>query len=278
MSKKLKKIILVSIILIILVILEFIRSNTYIDIENINYTSSDIPVAFDGVRIVHISDYHNHGGSYDERLISKIKEAQPDYIFMTGDMADKLFTNTDIANEFMEKVAEIAPSYLVWGNHDKSLTNSEFEKMNNFVKEKGITVLDNQSVIIERNDEKILITGVYNYTEDIDGKELLQGDDIFSIWLNHFPENFENIADGSAKTGTQMDLLFTGHAHGGLIWLPFIKGLYAPGQGFFPDYTSGIYEYNGSSMIVSRGVGNSTFTRRFFDSFHLVVCELDREY
>ena len=102
------------------------------------------------------------------------------------------------------------------------------------------------------------------------------GEDV-TIWLHHFPEDFEKIADGTKSAGYQTDLMFSGHAHGGLIGLPFTGGLFAPGQGFFPEYTSGIYTYNGSSMIVSRGLGNSSVTLRLFDPFHLVVCELERK-
>ena len=86
----------------------------------------------------------------------------------------------------------------------------------------------------------------------------------------------KEIVNMTEQAGCQADLIFTGHAHGGLFRFPFVKGLYAPGQGFFPEYTSGKYELDGSEMIVSRGVGNSGYTRRFGDNFHLISVTLGR--
>ena len=276
-TQKKKTIIMRLTIFTLLLASAVIWSNSYIETENIIYSGSDIPEAFDGVKIVHLSDYHNHGGNYEDRLVSKIKSAEPDYIFLTGDQVDSYLTDTDNINSFFRKVSETAPCYLVWGNHEKSLDTNEFIKIKNSAENCGITVLDGESADIERNGQKITVTGTYSCPEDFSVYSEKNDSDNFNIWLHHFPEDFEKTADGTKSAGCQMDLMFSGHAHGGLIRLPFTDGLFAPGQGFFPEYSSGIYTYNGSSMIVSRGLGNSSITLRLFDPFHLVVCELKKD-
>ena len=269
-NKKLLKKFLILVILLLTPALVY--SNYYIDVENITFRNSDVPEAFDGVRIVHLSDYHNHGGKYDDKLVEKITQADPDYIFLTGDIADRFITNIDKAENFLKRVSGIASCYMVWGNHEKELKTEDFEKLKSYAENCGITVLDGDKIRLKKENEYISVTGNYDYTDGFTDHE----NDDFNIWLHHFPHDFKIIANTTKKYGNQMDLMFSGHAHGGLIRLPFIKGIYAPDQGFFPKYTSGIYEYNGSSMIVSRGVGNVATTLRLFDTFHVVVCTLER--
>lgn len=275
-TDKKKKILLIFLIIFVLLITaEFIHSNTYIQTEKFIFSSADIPENFDGVTIAHISDYHNHGGKYDERLTDEIRKNNPDYIFLTGDMADQICTDIDKTCNFFEMVSEIAPCYLVWGNHDYKISDSEFDKMHECAVNNGITVLENDFTYIEQGTDKILVVG----TVSIDTEDMMKeypSDEECVLWLHHYPEDFKDISMTSENAGSKADLIFCGHAHGGLIRFPFVNGIYAPGQGFFPEYTSGRYEYNGSEMLVSRGVGNSGYTRRFADPFHLVVCTLER--
>ncbi len=272
---KSKKILIIAlIVMVILCIFEMIHSNTYIEVENIIVNSQEIPQNFDDVKIAHISDYHNKS-NYD-KLIELISENEVNYIFITGDITDGIRPNTKKSIEFLEKVSKVAPCYMVWGNHDFKIGDNSFNEVKKYAEENGITILENEFTYLERDNEKILLTG----TDGIDYEEMLKNypeDEIFSMWLHHYPEDFKTITDDSLRAENQVDLLFTGHAHGGLIRLPFIDGLYAPGQSFFPEYTSGRYELNGSQMIVSRGVGNSGYTKRFADPFHLIICTLQSE-
>jgi len=257
-------------ILAVILIISLIFSNTYIDVENITFKSRDIPESFDGAKIVLLSDYHNQGENFCERLTDIVKEADPDYIFITGDIIDRIRTDVDKADNFLKKVSDIAPCYLVWGNHDKSVSQGDLERLKTSAVSYGITILEGTTVRIQRGDEYISLTGNYYYYD----YPPCEAD--FNIWLNHFPENFEPIAEQTKKDGNQMDLMFSGHAHGGLIRLPFVGGVIGH-NGLFPDYTSGLYEYDGSHMIVSRGLGNSGNVPRLYSTFHVVVCELERE-
>ena len=257
-------------ILAVILIISLIFSNTYIDVEKITFKSRDIPESFDGTKIVLLSDYHNQGENFCERLTDIVKEADPDYIFITGDIIDRIRTDVDKADNFLKKVSDIAPCYLVWGNHDKSVSQGDLERLKTSAESYGITILEGTTVRIQRGDEYISLTGNYYYYD----YPPCEAD--FNIWLNHFPENFEPIAEQTKKDGNQMDLMFSGHAHGGLIRLPFVGGVIGH-NGLFPDYTSGLYEYDGSHMIVSRGLGNSGNVPRLYSTFHVVVCELERE-
>ncbi len=272
------KLLIVLAVLIILVIAEFIYSNTYIDVENFTYKNESVPKGFDGAVIVQISDYHNHGGSYDDRLISNIKEQNPDYIFITGDSVDAGYTNVDVAINFLERVSEIAPCYMVWGNHELKIDLDDFEKLESAVRSSDITLLEQECTVVTRNGDNMFLYGTQHMPTIENFSQTGVKDDDFFVNIHHYPEDIDRIASVSRETGSQVDLVFCGHAHGGLICLPpFLKGLYAPGQEFFPKYTSGEYQVDGTTMILSRGLGNSGWTKRFFDPFHLVVCTLESE-
>ena len=93
----------------------------------------------------------------------------------------------------------------------------------------------------------------------------------YTILLSHRPELFDTYVSG------EIDLVLSGHAHGGQFRLPFIGGLYAPGQGFFPKYDAGMYSKETTSMVVSRGLGNSIIPLRFNNRPEIVLIELTGE-
>lgn len=93
--------------------------------------------------------------------------------------------------------------------------------------------------------------------------------DRYNVLLSHRPEFLEEYAE------EQVDLVLSGHAHGGQVRLPFIGGLVAPNQGILPKYTAGLYEQQNTSMIVSRGLGNSIIPQRIFNRPEIVVVQLN---
>jgi predicted MPP superfamily phosphohydrolase len=94
------------------------------------------------------------------------------------------------------------------------------------------------------------------------------------ILLAHEPQMIDGY---SQPTHPGVDLVFAGHAHGGQIRLPFTDGLFAPGQGILPKLTSGVHVLDNTTMIISRGLGNSTFPLRLFNRPEVVVTELKRK-
>lgn len=282
MITKKKKLMIFSAVAVFLLtlILWIVWGNRALQLNTYSVSSETLPKTFDGYRIAHVSDLHNSEmGKNNEQLLALLKEAKPDMIAMTGDLIDSRRTNVDIALQFAEKAMQIAPCYYVTGNHEARV--SEYDDLKNGLTELGVTVLDDARVSLEQNREILTILGIndpsfktdYLFGNDASVTEtqlqkLTNENDGFTVLLSHRPELFEVYADNN------IDLALSGHAHGGQFRLPFIGGLVAPHHGFFPKYDAGLYTYGSTTMIVSRGIGNSIFPFRFNNRPEVVLIEL----
>ncbi|WMI82167.1 metallophosphoesterase [Anaerotignum sp. MB30-C6] len=236
----------------------------------------NVPKGFNDYKILQVSDLQNKAfGNNQARLLSKIRNATPDIIVVTGDLIDRNRTNLDTAMAFVDGAVDIAPVYYVSGNHEHQ--SGYFEELTERLTQAGVTVLENGKSIIKRNGDTLEIIGLadkrVNPYFDQALSTLLKGgeDGRFRLLLCHRPELFKTYVEKGVH------LAFTGHAHGGQIRLPFIGGVFAPNQGFFPTYTTGVYEKANTAMVVSRGLGNSTFPFRFFNRPELVLITLKSE-
>lgn len=257
--------------------------NTALEVNEYEMISNRIPEAFSGFRIAQISDLHNvQFGEGNEGLLSLLAQTDPDIIVITGDLIDSRHTDIEIALEFCESAIEIAPVYYVTGNHEARVT--EYEDLKNGLEENGIMILENEKVQLGRDEEYITLMGIQDpsFTTDyLFGEaesvaaatlsELQNESDRYTVLLSHRPELFDVYVD------SQIDLVFSGHAHGGQFRLPFIGGLVAPNQGFFPEYDAGLSSKENTTMVVSRGVGNSIIPLRFNNRPEIVVVELIRQ-
>lgn len=240
--------------------------------------STKIPSQFDSFRIVQISDLHD--AKFGERhadLVKKVKELSPDAIFITGDFIDSNRFDLDRSMELIEELHQVAPFYYVTGNHE--ISSNETEQILVRLTEQGVQTLSNEAVIIEREGQQIAIGGIddplsSSKEDDEAVKEFIlqafQGvpNSMYKILLSHRPEQFNTYQD------LKIDLIMSGHAHGGQIRIPGIGGLVAPGQGWLPDYSEGLHSKNGSHMIISRGIGNSIIPVRFLNQPEIVLVEL----
>lgn len=277
--KELKASALAAFLFIILLISWIVWGNKALAVNEITVSNSKIPDSFDGFRIVQISDLHNaEFGENNSDLLSLIEKSEPDIILITGDLIDSRHTDIEIGINFAAEAQNIAPTYYVSGNHEARL--SEYMEIENALIDSGVTVLNNESVNIEIGADSISLYGVKDLNFYFDGsyeaiiKNSLQTLDVkensFNILMAHHPEYFDfYVSDG-------YDLVFSGHAHGGQIRLPFIGGVIAPGQGFFPEYDSGVYTDKNTSMIVSRGIGNSLFPFRVNNRPEIIIAELNK--
>ena len=237
--------------------------NTIVTLTKISVTSDKLPESFNGFRIAQVSDLHNASfGADNKRLLNVLKESDPDIIVITGDIIDASRTDADIALAFVKDALNIAPVYYVTGNHE-ARAKMEYEKLKTQMTASGAVVLANGKTYIERQGETIALAGVNDmsfssssekYTEQF--ASLIDDSNTYNILLAHRPEYF------SLYSSCGFDIAFTGHAHGGQIRLPFIGGLFAPGQGVLPKYDAGLYTDGNFNMIVSRGLGNSVFPLR----------------
>lgn len=278
MFKTKKRIVFTCIAAVCLVLLTIWISwgNTALELNIYHVESDKIPSAFDGFRIAQVSDLHNTKiGKDNEKLLSMLKEANPDIIVITGDMIDCRKTNIDISLAFAEQAVQIAPCYYVTGNHEVYV--EEYEDFKNSLIDLGVIVLADVKTEIELSGEKITLAGVddpsFSWTDNetlIKEKldNLLSEDDGYTILLSHRPELFEIYVEKG------VDLVFTGHAHGGQVVIPFIGGVIAPNQGLFPKYDAGIYTDGETNMLVSRGIGNSLFPFRVNNRPEIVLVEL----
>lgn len=237
-----------------------------------------LPKGFDGYTIVHLSDLHSKFfGKKQYQLVSKVKQAKPDLIVLTGDMVDSNRYEEEPLMKLIEGIIDIAPVYYVTGNHECG--SRKFNSLERKLKKTGVKVLRNESEWLQRNGSKILIAGIDDplfsrNREDTKHslEKILKGNrKEFKILLSHRPELFSTYVD------YDIDLVFSGHAHGGQVRLPFVGGLMAPGQGFFPKYTSGKHIENNSILIISRGLGNSMIPQRIFNRPEVIVTTLKRK-
>lgn len=270
-------------LLIIAIILFSIYQNNAIAIRKINYKNNKIPKGFEGYTIAHISDLHNKRFGHNQGyLLNKIKKTRPDLIVVTGDLIDRRRYDLGPAMVFIEGAMEIAPVYYVAGNHEA--WSGEYANIKAHLQESGAQVLDDQKMDLVKGDDRIEILGVLdpafltsNHGDGTDLSQLarvltnLSDDSVFQILLSHRPELFDLYAD------RKIDLIFSGHAHGGQVRLPFVGGLIAPNQGLFPKYTSGVYRKEEATMIVSPGLGNSIIPQRVFNRPEIIVISLGPE-
>lgn len=254
--------------------------NTALVTTELSVKSGKLPAAFDGFRIVQVSDLHNASfGEGNAELLERMEQAQPDCIALTGDLVDSRHTDVDAALSFAREAAKIAPSYYVTGNHEARL--EDLEQLLTGLEEAGVTILQNESILLDREGHSIVFSGVEDPSfhddpllHDTEGiwernlESLSPEEGRYTILLSHRPEYFAFYE----KLG--FDLVLAGHAHGGQFRLPGIGGLWAPGQGLFPEYDAGLYQQGGTAMAVSRGLGNSLFPFRVNNRPEIVAITL----
>ena len=254
--------------------------NTALVTTELSVKSEKLPAAFDGFRLVQVSDLHNASfGEGNAELLERVEQAQPDCIALTGDLVDSRHTDVDAALSFASEAAKIAPTYYVTGNHEARL--EEWEQLLTGLEEAGVTILQNESILLEREGQSIAFSGVEDPSfhddpllHDTEGiwernlESLSPEEGRYTILLSHRPEYFAFYE----KLG--FDLVLAGHAHGGQFRLPGIGGLWAPGQGLFPEYDAGLYQQGGTAMAVSRGLGNSLFPFRVNNRPEIVAITL----
>lgn len=282
-KEKLKKVLLFVAIVSIILLAFFYWQNNSIIINEMVFKNDIIPEAFNEYKILQISDLHNKEfGSKQNKILAKIEKIKPDIIVITGDLIDSNNTNIDIAMELINGAIKIAPIYYVSGNHEA--WSGVYNDLKSNLENSGVVVLDNKKIEVFKDSDYIDIIGLddtsfiesdlLEYGGNTETKNLLdtltEGSSNFKILLSHRPELFD------VYSNSNVNLIFSGHAHGGQFRLPFIGGLIAPDQGFFPKLTEGIHTSNDSSMIISRGLGNSIIPVRIFNRPELIVVTLSK--
>ncbi len=285
MTAKKRKIILFAVVAAVLLAVSvwIAWDNTALELNTYTVSSSRLPEHFDGYRIAHISDLHNaQMGKNNEKLLGMLRDAEPDMIAVTGDLIDSRKTDVEIALEFIQEAVKIAPCYYVTGNHEARV--SEYGELKSGMEMAGVTILEDTCAEIGPEGETIKLIGVndpsfhtdylFDDAETVVSTKLsaLYTDDGgFTVLLSHRPELFDIYAEYG------IDLVLSGHAHGGQFRLPFVGGLFVPSQGLFPKYDAGVYTEENTNMIVSRGIGNSVFPFRINNRPEVILIELEQK-
>ncbi len=250
--------------------------NCTIETEVYELASDRLPMAFDGFRVVELADLHGRAfGREDQRLLDAVRAAQPDLIAIDGDLAG---AGTDLSRlgALLPKLAKIAPTYYVTGNHEWAMDGAARRELFELLEASGVHALHNEYVALERDGAQIVVAGVDDPNGPWDQKtpETLiaeireeQGDP-FLLLLAHRNDQLPRWA------ALQLDAVLCGHAHGGVVRLPFVGGLIGPGLRLFPSYTAGVYREGRTAMLVSRGLGWSSAPLRLFNRPQLPVLVL----
>lgn len=267
-QKYIKLAITLSIVIVIILFCNF--QNKHLETTHYTYAAEQLDADLEGYRIVQISDLHNAKfGKNNQKLVGRIRECEPDMIVLTGDLVDLNHTNVDRAVQFVDEIVKICPVYYVTGNHEYWLEKSEYDELMDGLIGAGVVILDDQVVEISMGDAKFRLVGLDDKSlADGTLEALLSDEKELTVVLAHEPQYFARYA------GTGVDLVLSGHAHGGQFRLPFVGGIVAPDQEFLPEYTAGEYYMDGTEMIVSRGLGNSVIPARLFNYPEIVCVEL----
>lgn len=263
--KKIVKILFIIIAILFLACLTSIwLSYNWLTVSNFTVTSNKISEPF---RIVLISDLHDHQfGKNNEKLAEKIREQSPDLIIIDGDMINSDSENADTAVEVVRALKEIAPVYYSYGNHEYAYMEAGHTDLQAELEEAGAVVLNYQNMDIEIKGNPIRLGGLYEFgfetgmqSEEENQRALSYLEkyvdtDRYLIMCAHRPDSFDPW-DTADDWG--IDLVLSGHLHGGQVIIPGIGGLYSQLEGFFPQYDYGQYKLGDSDMIITRGLGSN---------------------
>lgn len=265
--------------LIIATIVFLYLENNWIGVTE--YMISSDKISEKGV-FVQLSDIHGKFLGYNgEKITKKLRKYEKvNGVFITGDLIDSRVYKEDNAIRLIKGLIGIAPVFFVLGNHE--VRRGEVILLLEKLKKMGVIVLRNEKCELKLDNKVINILGIddpsvrescISKNEFIEGNisSLIEGEENrkLNILLNHRPEIFKSYVD------MKVDVVFTGHAHGGQIRIPFLGGILAPSEGFWPKYSEGIHKKNRTTMIVSRGIGRSVFPFRIFNRPEIVVLKLN---
>jgi len=272
--------ILLTLVILALCGAAFFRwSNHSLQITRFDPAFSDLPEGFDGCRIVVLADLHStEFGKHNEALFSAVEEQRPDWIVLVGDLGDRFRGMTE---EYAVSVAKgltaIAPTYYVTGNHEWAI--GDVPKLKKSLSVHGVTVLSNEFLTLERGGDTLVLAGIddpngyadQKTPEQVAAEVYAKHGDPFWLLLAHRNDRFE-----PQYSLLGADLVISGHAHGGMIRLPFTDGLISHDMTLFPSYTAGLYEKNGSCLFVTRGLGNSGPSFRLFNRPEVALLTLHK--
>ena len=238
------------------------------------------------LRIVQLTDLHSKiYGDNNEELVCLVADQAPDLILMTGDMMDRSDDSPAVVCQLIQSLSEIAPVYYSYGNHEYAWMKETGTSLTSTLSDAGAIVLDVDYTDIWVNGQQLRLGGYHGYyrqpgmqeiSPEQHRKELAFAEDfenteLYKILMCHIPTPW---LDWEYMDTHPVDLVLSGHYHGGQIRLPLIGGVYAPYVGLFPQYTEGMYAGETATAILSTGLGSSPGIPRINNLPQIVVVDL----
>ena len=270
-QKKLSKIILITLSLFLL----YILASLWISTNHLSIHSYNFPTAKTDqqVTLAVISDLHGHEfGRDNEALAERIKGQSPDLILMDGDFLNADSDNADIPCDLIRRLIKTAPVYYALGNHELSYIENGHPELVDELQESGAVVLDKSYKDLQVRGTAIRLGGMYDYAFGLDGSnsaaaapedvktfmEDFQDPERLKIMMSHRPD---------ASSYWDVDLVISGHDHGGQVAIPFLGGIYGGDQGWFPEYVHGMYQKDEMHLFVTSGLGSHDQMLKRFNNF-----------
>lgn len=284
----------VSILILLIgmvILLAIIWVLVYISVNCLKHTryeieTSKLPDSMDNLKIIHITDVHSKiFGKENLKVINLINEINPDIVIMTGDIISKFESNIDNFISMYKDIYIKYPVYYSIGNHERKLGYKKYKYYIEQLKKLGVRVIINGTEKYYKGNDYIVINAL-KFRENMQPKRLTNekrekyirfmqnklGDidnTKLNILLAHDPENYKMYKD------LGVDLIFSGHIHGGLIRIGKIC-LLSPRKHFFPKYSYGVHTEDGISIVTSSGMGPARIKIRLFNRPEIVEVKLTR--
>ncbi len=236
--------------------------------------SARLPAGFDGFRIVQLSDLHGmEFGKDNRRLVEAVRAARPELIALTGDMITEK-EDIPVVRALCAQLTQIAPCWFISGNHD--VGSRAMRALRAALEECGVTVLSNEYRTIERGGDRIVLCGVEDPNaragmptpKEVVASLRAEYSEDYVLLLGHrndFAEKYPLL---------DVDLILSGHGHGGVLRLPFVGGVLGNNGELFPEYDAGVYHTYCYDMVISRGLGGVRGIPRFLNPPHVPVITL----
>ena len=262
-------------------LLLYILTSLWLSTNHLSIHSYNFPTAKTDqqVTLAVISDLHGHEfGRDNESLAERIKGQSPDLILMDGDFLNADSDNADIPCDLIRRLIKTAPVYYALGNHELSYIENGHPELVDELQESGAVVLDKSYKDLQVRGTAIRLGGMYDYAFGLDGSnsaaaapedakvfmEDFQDTERLKIMMSHRPDSF---IFGDASSYWDVDLVISGHDHGGQVVIPFLGGIYGGDQGWFPEYVHGMYQKDEMHLFVTSGLGSHDQMLKRFNNF-----------
>lgn len=260
---------MIVIIILLIIMVDIYFETSFPKINKVRVKSHKI-ASGKSIKILQVTDYHNY--SLNKRVLKLIRKAEADITVITGDLIDRTTKDFNNVCNFLEGLFQINRNiFYVSGNHE--LKSGRMKELLENIKKRNINVINNDNETMNIKGCLINICGV-DYPSDkfCDITKALEGLDnnLYTVMLCHRPDivqKYDHIP---------VDLILSGHTHGGQIRFPLIGAAIAPGQGMLPRYNKGLYSiYDDTLLYVDSGVGTTRLPIRFLNRSQISLLSIE---